>query len=513
MADTGAHIGDGFTHLTLSRGIRCSAKRVPHKAAIISSNQTVTYRQLVHRMDKLASAAQSEWGLLPGDVLALVAPNCSEYLEIVCALSDVGVVVATLNPYLTPSELSAILDDCKPKRAIVAEQLEKLIAPVSDLGIPITLLGEEYEAQLERATGSFVAPEVAEWSSFSISYTSGTTGKPKGVQLPHRSRALMFMAMDVEYGCFGMDDRFLALAPLYHGAGFAFAAASISFGGTCILFDSSRADDIVSRLAEGDITGVFMVPTHFSRLFELADYHFDGFSQKHGLKTIISNAAALPQMFKEKTVALFGEGLLHETYGSTEGGIVTNIRPDKLLKKPGSVGTAFVQMEVEVRNSEGGICQPGEIGELFCRGPYTFNGYLNKPQETAETIQDGWVTVQDLAIVDEDGFISICGRKKDMIVSGGVNIYPAEIEAVISAMPAVEEAAVVGLPDEEWGERIHAFIIRGQDLAISEEDVLSTCRDHLSRFKVPRGISFIEQLPKNATGKLLKRELREMEVK
>ncbi len=513
MADTRAHIGDGFTHLTLSRGIRCSARRVPEKVAIEFDGHTVNYGQLAHRMDKLASAAQYEWGLLPGDVVALIAPNCAEYLEIVCALSDVGVTVATLNPYLTPTELFAILADCKPKRAIIARQLKTLIAGVKEPGIPVTLLGKEYEAKLEQATASFVVPDVAEWSSFSISYTSGTTGRPKGVQLPHRSRALMFMAMDVEYGCFGMEDRFLALAPLYHGAGFAFAAAAISFGGTCILFDSSRAEDIVSRLAEGDITGVFMVPTHFSRLFELADDHFGGFAQKHRLKTIISNAAALPQVFKEKTVALFGDGLLHETYGSTEGGIVTNIRPNSLIKKPGSVGTAFVHMEVEVRNAAGGLCKPGEIGELFCRGPYTFNGYLNKPQETAETIQDGWVTVQDLASVDEDGFITICGRKKDMIVSGGINIYPAEVEAVISAISAVEEVAVVGLPDDEWGERVHAFIVRGGDQALSEKDVLSTCRDKLSRFKVPRGISFIEQLPKNATGKLLKRELREMEVK
>lgn len=509
MADASAHIGDGFTHLTLSRGIRCSAKRVPEKAAIVADSHTVTYGQLTDRMDRLASTAQADWGFQPGDVVALIAPNCAEYLEIVCALSDVGVVVATLNPHLTPSELSTILQDCNPRRAIIGPQLKQLISCVRALEIPVTLLGEEYEAHLAQATGYYVIPDVEEWSSFSISYTSGTTGKPKGVQLPHRSRALMFMAMDVEYGCFGMDDQFLALAPLYHGAGFAFAAAAISFGGTCVLFGSSKAEDIVSRLAEGDITGVFMVPTHFSRLFNLSDEYYDGFSQKHGLKTIISNAAALPQVYKEKTLALFGEGLLHETYGSTEGGIVTNIRPDSLLSKPGSVGTAFVHMEVEVRNGEGVLCKPGEIGELFCRGPYTFNGYLNKSAETNATLQDGWVTVQDLATVDEDGFITICGRKKDMIVSGGVNIYPAEIEAVILALPAVEEAAVVGLPDAEWGERVHAFVVCAEGEGVSETDVLTACRNKLSRFKVPRGVSFIDQLPKNATGKLLKRELRD----
>lgn len=508
MDDPQPRLGDGFAHLTLSRGIRCSARRVPDKKAIVAGSHSITYSQLVERMDRLASAAQSLWQLVPGDVVALIAPNCPEYLEAVCALSDAGLLVATLNPYLTPGELSTIIEDCKPKRVVMDGQLASLCEHVRNMSIPVTLLGEEYEVLLAEASGAFVAPDIAEWSGFSISYTSGTTGKPKGVQLPHRSRALMFMAMDVEYGCFGMDDRFLALAPLYHGAGFAFAAAAISFGGTCVLFGSSKAEDIVSRLAEGDITGIFMVPTHFSRLFDLPDDYYDGFAQKHGLKTIISNAAALPQVYKEKTVSLFGEGLLHETYGSTEGGIVTNIRPDSLLRKPGSVGTAFVQMEVEVRNDDGEVCGPGEIGELFCRGPYTFNGYLNKPEETSATIQDGWVTVQDLATVDQDGFITICGRKKDMIVSGGVNIYPAEIEAVISNMPAVDEAAVVGLPDDEWGERIHAFVVQNRNQKVSESDILSACREQLSRFKVPRGVSFIDQLPKNPTGKLLKRELR-----
>jgi long-chain acyl-CoA synthetase len=476
---------------------------------MVFEGRTVSYGALVSRMNRVGNAGRGAWKIGEGDIVALIAPNRPEYIEIVAGLADLGAVVATLNPRLAPKEFQRIIEDCAPKLAIVDPSLEALADTARAAKIPVVMLGDDYERALAKAADSFTPLPFAEERAFSLCYTSGTTGAPKGVMLSHRSRALTFAGMGVEYGCFGADDRFLALAPLCHGAGFAFAGAALSFGGVCEIFNRSDAEEIVTRLGEGDITGVFMVPTHFSRLFALPDAVTRSLRGKHRLKTIISNAAALAQPLKEKTVEAFGDGLLHETYGSTEAGVVTNIRPADILRKPGSVGAPFVNTRVKILREDGSECAPGEIGELFSLGPCAFNGYLNKPEETAAAFRDGWVTVADLAARDEDGFITICGRKKDMVISGGVNIYPAEIETLIGRASGVAEVAVVGLPDAEWGERLHAFIVPKGGRSPSEAEIVSLCRRELSAYKVPRGVTIVSELPRNMSGKILKRELRD----
>lgn len=493
--------------LSVARGILNSAQRAPQATAIEAGECARTYAALAERLRKLGSAALNHYGLQPGDVVALLAPNRIEYLEIVAGLAEAGLCVATLNPRLSAEELRDIFQDCKPKLAIVDPSLASLVGESGDPEVPTIILGDDYEAVLAAASPC-AFPELDERSAFSISYTSGTTGKPKGVLLPHRSRALVCLASAVEYECFGMGDRFLALAPMYHGAGLAFALAAVSHGGTCIIHESNDAESIVARLEQGDIHGVFMVPTHFKRIFDLPESRLEGLASRHQLKAIISNAAALAPRFKELTCRFFGEGLLHETYGSTEAGIVTNMRPEHLLDRLESVGTPFIGMEIEIRRADGSLCDAGEVGELYARGPYTFVGYLNRPDETAAALQDGWVTVQDLAVRDDDGFINIVGRSKDMVVSGGVNIYPAEIEKVIAQEPSVAEVAVVGLPDDEWGESVHAFVVLRLGNETDAENIIARCRQTLSGYKVPRGVTFIDELPRNASGKILKKDLR-----
>ena len=503
--------GSASAALTVGRAIYNAAQRFPRQVAIEDGKRSLTYAELATRMDRIGTAARQTLGLADGAVVALLCHNRFEYLEIVAGLAETGLVVATLNPRLSHDELKHILDDCRPDLAIIDPALEALSGCVDDAGIRRIELGASYETLLEAAGPGRIAG-ADEYAAFSICYTSGTTGAPKGVVLPHRSRALVSMASALEYNCFGPGDRFLSLAPLFHGAGFAFALAAVSFGGTCVMHEGSDAESIVSRLEQGDIHGVFMVPTHFKRIHDLPAERFTGFEQRHGLRTIISNAAALAPRFKELTVARFGDGLLHETYGSTEAGIVTNMRPDGLLRKPDSVGTPFPGMEIELRREDGSICDTGEVGELFARSPFTFLGYLNRPEETAAAVQDGWVTVQDLAVRDADGDISIVGRAKDMIVSGGINIYPAEVEQVIAAEESVAEVAVVGLVDEEWGERVHAFVVALPEATVDTEQLVSRCRAALSSYKVPHGITLVEELPRNQSGKILKKVLRETAV-
>lgn len=495
---------DGYQPMTIGRGIRCAAARDARSPAIIWDGGSLCYRDLVRRMARVANLGRERFDLQQGDRVALVAPNRPDYVEVVAGLSDLGVIVATLNPRLTVAELRDIIDDCAPRLIILDPSLPAAGDDSWCKGLPVLMLGDQYEARLSEARDTVPDIPVSETAPFALAYTSGTTGRPKGVLLPHRSRTITFMAMAAEYRCFGQGERFLAMAPMCHGAGFVFACAALFFGGTTVLFDGRDPEAILKRIGQRDIDGVFLVPTQFARIFELPEARYE-----HALKTIISNAAGLPQAFKERAIAQFGDGLLHETYGSTEGGIVTNIRPADLLRKPGSVGLPFPGVEIELRLSDGTVAPSGEPGELFSRGPTSFAGYWNRPEETRETLADGWVTVDDVATRDADGYITIVDRKKDMVVTGGLNVYPREIETVIARLPGVRDVAVVGRPNHEWGESLHAFVVPQNGASIAVEAVLAACRTELAGFKVPRAISLIEELPRNASGKVLKTQLRE----
>jgi long-chain acyl-CoA synthetase len=502
----------GHVDLNLSRGIRCAAARAGNKVALHFEQESLRYDELVRRINRTANVAAA-FGLATGDIVALLAPNCIEYVEIVSGLSDQGVCVATLNPHLTGVELEAIFEDCQPRLIIAHSSTRHLISDERARGVKVVMIGDEWEAMLAQASDRFTLPRVSEQDSFSISYTSGTTGRPKGVMLTHRGRSLAFLVMQAEYGCFGYKDHFLSLSPQYHGAGFAFCYAPLTFGGTCTVIGRYDPEVILARLGQGDIDGVFMVPTHFHRMLDLPAETLARWRDTHRLRTIISNAAALPQATKERVIAYFGEGLLNESYGSTESGFVLNIRPEDHLRKPNSVGRPFVNMQVELRDEAGDPVADGTPGELFARGPMTFNGYLNRPEETAEALRpDGWTTVGDMAVRDEEGFHYIVDRKKDMVVSGGINVYPREIEDVLARMAGVSEVAVVGEPDAEWGERLHAFIVAAPGERPSVDDIIAGCRAELAGFKVPRVVSFIDELPRNASGKIVKRDLRQRAI-
>jgi acyl-CoA synthetase (AMP-forming)/AMP-acid ligase II len=490
--------------LNVGSGMRAVARHAPDKVALIESGRTRTFAQFVEQADKVAALLQG-LGIRFGDTCAILAPNCLEYIEVVVGASSAGIAVATPNPRLTAREIAAICEDCGARVLFVHATLAEMVRDAGMSGIEhVFVFGASYDAALAGA-GTPHLPVLQEWDPFSIPYTSGTTGKPKGVVLPHRARVMGYFGMASEYGCYGPADSYLAIAPLCHGAGLCYAMGCIYFGGTCEIMPAFDPAIVVDKLA--GVTCTFMVPTHFHAILDLEAAVIDR-ARRHRLKTIISNAAPLAQKTKESIVELWGEGILHETYGSTEGGIVTNLRPEFQLTKQRCVGKPFPCTQIKLVDDDFNPVAPGQIGELFSISPYLFNGYFGKPEETAASLREGWFSAGDLAIQDEEGFVYIVDRKKDMIISGGVNVYPREIEEVLFRHPHVVDAAVVAGPDAKWGETIVAVIVRRRDAQENPDDLIAYCKAHLASFKVPRQIVYMDALPRNPSGKVLKRELR-----
>ena len=480
----------------LTSGLRASVARTPHKLAIKSDSGTRTYSELADRIDAIKCMARHRWKLNAGDVVALISPNCIEYFEYISALAEVGVAVATVNYRLSALEVQDIILDSGAKLIVYHQSCDALV--------PDGLERQRIDSPIPVADG-FVDAKISEETVFAIPYTSGTTGKPKGVMISHRSRVMTFYGLAAEYPCFSSDCYFLAIAPLCHGAGFAFGYAPLHFGGTVEILPQFDAEQVILKLAEGKADGIFMVPAHFQAIFSLDKEILESVRETHSLKSIISNASALPQPLKKDIVELFGADLLNETYGSTEAGIVTNLKPKYQMRKLNCVGTPFVASEVSLRDESGQEVSVDTPGELFSRGPALFTGYWNNPVATAEAISDGWVSVGDIAKRDSEGHLYIVDRKKDMIISGGINVYPREIENVLIEHPCIIECAVFGIRDLKWGESIHAAIVISEE--VSAEKLAAWLRNNIAGFKLPKHYHFVDVLPRNATGKILKRTL------
>ncbi len=485
--------------LNIANGVREFARATPGAVAVIDGDRRLTYAALDDRASRLANTLLAA-GLRPGDPVAVLSGNRLEYCEIAAGLAKAGLPMVPLNPRQTVADTAYIAGHSGARALILDPALEDRAV---DTGITLRL-GPDYEAALAGAAGTDPRVPVGEHDPFCIAYTSGTTGAPKGVLISHRSRCLTFYCTALEWGL-GPGRRTVAVAPMYHGAGFAFAYAAVFTGGTVSMLRAWDPGALLAMVPRDRLQSVFLVPTHAVGLRELGLAGADLSS----LDTLYFNAAALPVALKEWVLDAFPGVGVHELYGSTEAGVITDLRPADARRKAGSVGHPWFMTEIRVVDDDGVPVPAGTPGELFSRSPFLMNGYLANPSATAEcTTADGFLTSGDVVVVDEEGYITIVDRKKDLIITGGVNVYPRDVEEALAAHPSVVEAAVVGEPDERWGERVIAYVVARPGTLWRPDALHEHLRTRLAGHKVPKEIRPIAALPRNAAGKVLKRELR-----
>jgi fatty-acyl-CoA synthase len=342
-------------------------------------------------------------------------------------------------------------------------------------------------------------------------YTSGTTGKPKGAIRSHRASAQLSLSTDVEMG-FGRDDTALLVMPMCHANSLYFFNAFAYCGATCVVYSMRSFDPehLLRTLSESGATFTSLVPTHYIMMLGLPAATRARSSGERMRKLLVSSAPARRDT-KLAILEHFRNSGLFELYGSTEAGWVTMLHPAEQLTRLGSVGRECAgSAPIRILDAAGKPVADGEVGELFSRTPYTFDGYWKMPEKTAEAFRDGYCTMGDMARRDGDGYYFLVDRKSNMIISGGENVYPSEVENLLGAHDKVKEVAVVGLPDAKWGERVHAVVVLHDGCAASAAEIIDWCRDRIAGYKRPRSVSFIAdaEMPRTATGKILHRTLR-----
>jgi len=498
--------------LTLAEGVRAAAARFPSRVAITIDEERVTYAQLVERIGQVSAGALEDLRLASGERVAVCLPNCLPWMEIACGFSAVEVVSAMVPPMAAAPEIRTIVEDCEPRVMLChASNEAQARAGASHVVERFLVIGragpDSYDDWLCRAR-PVVKPPVDETAIFSIAYSSGATGKPKGILLSHRSRILTAYAAAAEYRALGPQTRMLVSTPVFHGAGFLNLLAPCWFGGEAVMLSRFSIERLLDLIESHRITKAHLVPSHFAAFFALSAAERRRWDLS-SLSCIVSGTAPLAQSVKEKIVEAFGADVLHERYGSTEASIVSNLRPADQLRKAACVGLPFPSVEVEVRGEDHRVLPPGEVGELWSRSPLMFSGYWRRPEAQAKAVRGGWVSAGDLARRDDEGYLYLVDRKDDMIISGGENVYPREIEEVLLRHPAVQEAAVIGLPHEYWGEAITGFVHLRAGMSADEDALRRFCERHLAKWKVPKRIYLRPPLPRNSMGKVLRRLVRD----
>jgi long-chain acyl-CoA synthetase len=506
--------------MTIANGsLEHHAQASPDRVALIEADRTITFRDWNLAADRVANALAAR-GLAAGDIAVVRTQLRIEWAIVAAALAKLGCSLLALNWRLTPSEVRYVLDH-SGARAVICDDLDPgpLVTAIADLSIKLVVsldAGAPGTTSFAELLQGAATPRFSRSDPPLIIYTSGTTGQPKGVVMgnlsPHYTPAQAAeYFQDVRQSRRWSSEPAVVLItmPVHHASGPAQVWGAMRKGRTVVLLRRFTAEDALRLIERHKVTDWAAVPTMLKRISELPAEVLVRY-QVHTIRQLSVGAAPVSYELKDWALAYFGEDCLTEGYGSTETGMVTRLLPDMQRKKPGSSGLAYKHVGVSVRAPDGTPLPAGQAGEIWVRTPMTLRGYLHGGELDPESLdRDGYFRIGDIGYLDDDGYLYLTDRANDLIISGGVNIYPAEIERVLGQHPAVSEVAVIGIPDDAFGEQVMAFVMPKPGAELTAAELQQLAAQQLASYKRPRTIELVDELPRNAMGKVLKRELRE----
>ncbi len=492
----------------------------PKKKALYFEDQPFTYQEVNRRINQLCHLLL-ESGVKKEDRVAVLLHNCHQYIEIFLGLSKIGAILVPLNWRLAGPELEFILQDSGSRMLVFEPEFEEVVSSIRSrlnfsngnyftLGTPCPDWAIEYEKAIKKkptheppGNGSF-----GDEDPHVIMYTSGTTGIPKGAVLSHRKTFFNVLNADIVYNLTSKDIM-MVTRPMFHSGGLLVEAAPVLYkGGTLIIRKRFRPNEILETIQKYKVTLLELAATVYQFILQDCDLNQYDLSS---VRCFFTGGERIPvAMLKEYQKRGI---IISQIFGQTESSTIAFLAPDKGAKKIGSVGLPVFHGEVRIVDKTGKDVSPGEVGEIIIKGPTLMSGYWNRPDLTAETIRDGWLYTGDLAKRDEEGYIYIVDREGDMYISGGENVYPAEIEKVLFTHAKILDTGVVGVPDEKWGEVGKAYIVLKPGETMNEEEALKFVRGKVGKYKIPKYVEFVEELPKTASGKIQKFLLKEWHKK
>ena len=502
--------------LLVGEALRRAAFRSPDMEAYVYEEQRLTYRQMEQRVLHLAGWLQAQ-GLGYDDKVGFILRNELAFPEVFFAVALAGTVGVPINFRLAGDEIDYIVNHSDSKILFIGREFVETIQAIRQR-LPqvetIVVVGSQdevpgmvrYKSIFEQPVSFTPCERLTDDDACMIVYTSGTTGRPKGAVLTHKNLYMNSMNM-IAFSGLRPQNKQLVVPPLFHVAAMSTLVTTTLLGGTTVIHREFEPVKILETIQAERITQLFLVPAMWNFLFQVPNIEQYDLSS---LTSCSTGGAICPLELKKRIMHYFPNANLYEAFGQTEmSPCATVLGHEDILRKTTSVGKPALNVEVRIVDDEMNDVPVGEVGEIVYRGPTVMKEYYKNPEATAEAFRGGWFHSGDLVRMDEEGFVYVVDRKKDMIISGGENIYPAEIEEVLYTHPGILEAAVIGVPDETWGETVKAVVVPKPGAQLTAEEVIAHCTRHLASYKKPRIVEFVEVLPRNAAGKVLKRVLRE----